>query len=442
MTRRRQTGRMALAAVLISGAFLACQTSLTEVTEEVGPRSFNFDVGPAGSKLPGGSATRDVVRTLLQIHEVEYDALGAVTNDNVLDLPSGNTQDTLAVDSTVGILVGNLRALGGTGVYQVWAQAPDGTISPLYGRIMQYSHVFDDLDPITGDSLFKADSTAVAASGTGTYAGSDDVLIDSVAFRVVPSDPGNAVNPFVNGQVQAVFVTIESAPATTPSKARFLWRRIGVATGGSLSDDPLGADTVWLSTNPRGGGDATPDTIEVTRYARVRSSGSGALTFGNYGGLDFIDPVSANDYVFAPRGAGLAGARGPELSVDLDELGRPPIGFYYAGYIVNADGNGVLVDTLRSSWSQDSTVSRVSLYMADVNALLPNVVGGDIRHGQVRNCASGSAVNGCQNTMNLPVESTFAGYETFELKLEPKGGVAVGPTKSVTHTGALPKPVR
>ena len=128
--------------------------------------------------------------------------------------------------------------------------------------------------------------------------------------------------------------------------------------------------------------------------------------------------------------------------MDIDELARPPVGFYYVGYIVDADGNGVLVDTLRSGWNRDSTVSRVSLYMADVSAVLPEIVGYDIRHAQVRNCAAGSGQTNCQNTMDLPVDSTFVGYAGFELKLEPKGGVAFTPGMSITHAGDLPKPVK
>ncbi len=440
MTRRPQSGRMALFAVLVSGAFLACQSSLTEVTEAVGPRSFDFAVGPAGSVLPGGAAYRELVRTLVQRHQVTYEGV-LVTSDPVVLLASTHTQDTTATDSATTVMVGSLRHLSGNGVYQVWAQAPDGTISPVVGRVTEYTHVFDQLDPITGDSVFVADSSDVAASGGGTYAGSDDPLVDSVAFRIIPADPGNTVNPFVNTQVNAVLVTIESAQATTPSNVRFAWRRLGIATGGSTSSDAvLRADTVLLATFTVGS--VRTDSIEVTRYARRRLTGTGALTFGNYGGLDIVNAASPNDYIFAPRGAGLAGARGPEMSVDMEELARPPVGFYYAGYIVDADGKGVLVDTLRSAWSADPTVSRVSMYDADVNDLLPDIVAGEIRHSQIRNCAAGSGQNSCQNTMALPADNTFTGYVNFQLKLEPKGGVALGPNKSVTHLGPLPKAVK
>jgi hypothetical protein len=294
-----------------------------------------------------------------------------------------------------------------------------------------------ELDPITGDPLFAPDSNAAVAGAT--YAGSDDPLVDSVAFQVIPSDPGNVGNPFTNAVTHAVFVTIEDGPATSPGPTRFLWLRVGLATGGTVSGATVTADTVVLSTNTD---PAVQDTIEVTRRARTTLTGSGNLTFGNFGGLDVVNLASPRDYVFAPRGAGQGGARGPEISVDLLEIARPPVGFFYAGYIVDAQGAGVLVDTLRSSWSPDPTISRVNLHDADVNDLLPQVVGTTIRESQARNCASGSGVGGCQNTMALPGIDTFAGYAAFVLKLEPKGGVAASANKSVSHRGDLPDQVK
>jgi hypothetical protein len=370
MTRRRQTGRMALAAVLISGAFLACQTSLTEVTEEVGPRSFNFDVGPAGEGLPSGSVS----------------------------LGSGS----------VTLTVNNLRALA-TGQYEFWVVGSDAQNPELPVQLMTYKITENylrvdtladgspNVDPITGDTIYVGDSRIINDTTTYItgYAGSDDPFVTSVDVVLDSTADGSDPTDY-----HAVVVTLEDSPgATTPGSDRFLWRRIEVDGGGNL-------------------------------------------LFGNYGGYDPVNLTSPKDYVFGTRGAGLGGARGSEVSVDMDELARPPMGFYYAGYIVDVDGNGLLVDTLRSSWSLDSTVSRVSLYMADVNVLLPNIVGDDIRHAQIRNCAAGSAVSGCQNTMDLPVDSTFAGYEEFQLKLLPKGGVTQTRNKSVTHTGSLPKAVK
>lgn len=442
MTRRVNSGRVAGFALLATCVLTACETKRTEIFDSYGPPAFDFAVATGTSKLPTGRADRQIVRTLVQNIELDYS--GAALATTVLTRPSGNTQDTLAVDSAVSVVARSLRALGGGRVYEVWSMAPDGTSSPVYGRVVEYKSVYSgNLDPITGDSVFLVDSTEVAASGAGTYVGSDEFRVDSVAFHVIPSDPTNTVNPFSNTQANAIFVSIESAAATTPSNARFLWSRAALVTGGTVANVTVTADTVYLSTNPPFPADAaTPDTIQVTRRARSTLNGSGALTFGNFGGLDVVNAASPNDYVFGARGTGFGGARGPEMSVDVAELARPPIGFFYRGYVVDAVGNEVMIDTLRSAWSEDPSVSRVSLYDADINDLLPNIVEHDVRAAQIRNCAMVSAVNNCQNGMALPVTDTFKGFVSFVLKIEPKGSVSSAPTKSITHAGDLPKEVQ
>jgi hypothetical protein len=366
MTRRPQAGRAALVAVLASTAVLACETTLTEITDQVGPASFDFNFGPAAANLPSGTV-----------------AVGA---------------------SSVTLTVSGLRAVA-AGQYQFWVLNRDPTTNldvptQAFGTIKAFSLRVDTLpdgsanvNPITGDTIFVGDSTDVSTIRAAGYVGSDDALVTSV--RVVLDSTADGSNPATQ---HAVFVTLETAAADTPGAARFLWRRISVG-------------------------------------------GAGAMLFGNFGGSDQVNLQSPRDYVFGARGAGTGGARGPEVSVDLRELARPPVGFFYRAYVVDNAGNGVVVDTLRSAWSRDPSVSRVSLFDADVNATLPEVTGGEIRTAQVRNCASGSGVNNCPNTMALPAEDTFVGYETVQLKLEPKGGVAPSRKKSVTHTGSLPPEV-
>lgn len=370
MIRRAHSGRMALAAVLISGAFLACQTTLTEVTEAVGPSIFNFDVGANATGLPSGSV-----------------AMGA---------------------GSITATVRGLRGLA-TGQYEFWAigrnaagldvpvQLMTYKITENFTRVDTLADGSANIDPVTGDTIFVGDSRVINDTTiyiTG-YAGSDDPFVTSVNVVLDSTADGSDPTTYLD-----VVVSLEGTPgATSPGPARFLWRRITAGGGGNM-------------------------------------------LFGNYGGSDPINVRSPNDYVFSGAGTGLGGARGSEVSVDINELARPPVGFYYAGYIVDADGNGVLVDTLRSGWSRDSTVSRVSLYVADVNGLLPEIVGNHIRRAQVRNCAAGSAQTNCLNTMALPVDGTFAGYAGFQLKLEPKGGVAFTRGMSITQTGDLPKPVK
>lgn len=368
MTSRVRLGRAAGYAILASCVFGACETKLTEMTDVVGPRAFDFAVGPAAAGLPSGTATV---------------ATGKVT-----------------------LSLSGLRALAG-GQYQFWVLKRDslnrdvttqvfGTIKELRRRVDTLPDGTPNLNPITGDTIYVADSTTISAIRVAGYTGSDDALVTSA--RVTLDSTADGSSPATQ---HAVFVTLETAPATSPGAAQFLWRRIGVG-------------------------------------------GSGAMLFGNFGGSDVINLQSPRDYVFAARGAGLGGARGAELSVDFREMARPPIGFFYRGYVVNAAGNGTVVDTLRSAWSRESTISRVSLYDADVNGVLPGVEGGDIRAAQVRNCASGSGVNNCQNTMALPAvaDSTFRGLASFQLKLEPKGGVAPIRNRSVSLAGLLPAEVK
>ena len=318
-------------------------------------------------------------------------------------LPSGTA--TVA-GGNVTVSASNLRAVGGSSQYQFWLVGRDAqnldVPTQAFGRLKQFFLRVDTLDtgdtnfnPITGDPLFVTDSLQLADSlRVGAYSGSDDPSV--TVLRVIIDSTADGSTPGTN---HAVVVTLESGAATTPGAARFLWRRIGVG-------------------------------------------GSGAMLFGNFGGSDEVNLQSPNDYVFGARGSGTGGARASEISVDLRELARPPVGFYYRGYVVDSDGEGVVVDTLRAAWSPDNQVSRVSLYDADIDDLLPGVVFGEIRNSQVRNCAEASGVNGCQSSMTLPATDTFVGYVRFHLKLEPKGGVAPSPMRSLTHIADLPDEVQ
>lgn len=423
--------RMALCGALGGVLVLAaCETDRTTAFNPVGSPVFDFAVGPAAAGLPGGRADREIVRTLVDTIEVDSTPAGVVS--------TALTRDTLALDSAVTVVAHGLRALAGGAVYQAWAIGTDGVSVPVFGRVVEYfSFDTGEVDPISGDPIFGVDSTEMIASGGGTYAGSDDPLVDSVSFTVIPSDAMNTVNPFEN-TVNAVFVSLESGAATTPGPAQFLWHRVGLATGGTVSNVTVTADTVVVSTNT----DPTiPDTIEVTRRARSTVNGSGALAFGHFGGRDVISVSSPSDYVFPVAGAGQGGIRGDELSVDYRELARPPVGFYYRAFLVDADGNAVLVDTLRSAWSADADVSRLNMLNADVDDLLPGIAGQDIRAAQTRNCRSGSGVVNCQNTLGVSATDTWVPWPTFQLVLEPKGGTA-GMGRSVTHAGDLPEEVR
>jgi hypothetical protein len=360
MTPRTRIGR-ALGAALLAGVVLsACETDRSTVFNPVGVPAFDFVVTTGAAGLPSGTAT-----------------VGA---------------------SSVTISASNLRALGGGRQYQFWVLGRDAANLDVpvqaFGAVKEFFLFADGTDPVTGDTIFSTDSTTISDVSIAGYAGSDDPMVTSV--RVTIDSVADGTDPTT---YHAVFLSLETAAASTPGTARFMWRRIGVG-------------------------------------------GSGSMSFGNFGGSDVINVVSPQDYIFGARGAGLGGARGGEVSVDLTEVARPPVGFYYRGYITRLDGTGVVVDTVRAPWSPDGAISRVSLYDADVNDLLPNVVNNEIRAINIRNCATGSGVGGCQNSMDLPATDTFDGFARFQLKLEPKGGAGASPRRSISHVGELPDEVK
>jgi hypothetical protein len=308
---------------------------------------------------------------------------------------------------SVTLTLSNLPALSGGARYQFWAMGRDAqnldVVVPAYGSLVEFFSRVDTLpngDTIfgpTGDPQLTTDSSVLSLTQLNEYAGSPDSATSWL--RVVIDSTGDGGTPVT---YHALFVTREDAAAATPGPVRFLWRRIGLAA------------------------------TDVTAL----------MLFGNFGGSDEINLQSPADYVYNPVGAGTGGARGPEISVDFREIPRPPVGFFYRGVLLDENGQNVVVDTLRSAWNPDASISRVSLYDADVNPLLPGLASTAIRASQVRNCAAGSAVNNCQNTLALPATGTFIGMAKFQLKLEPKGNIATVSNALVSHAGDLPDEVK
>lgn len=327
--------------------------------------------------------------------------------NRVANLPAG-TATTGAASVTLSLT--NLRAV--SGAYQLWVVGRDslnldvptaayGTIKQFYLKYSLDANGDTIRDPVSGDPIRVTDSLVISAIRTNVYQGSDDTATTSVRIILDSTASASGPNP---ATYHAVVVTLEDAGgAAAPSAAQFLWRRIGVG-------------------------------------------GSGAMSFGNFGGSDVLNTVSPRDYVFPAKGAGFGGVRGSEISIDFAAVSRPPVGFFYRGFL-RAAGNdnvqtAVLVDTLRAAYSADSSLSRVSLFDADVTSVLPGVVNMEIRKAQIRNCVSGSAVYACQNTLSLTGDKPFGPYPVFALTLDPKGSSASLPWRSLTGSGELPEYVK
>lgn len=332
------------AAVLLLGTS-ACNDNRTTILDPVGGHSLDFAISPQSTGLPGGSV-----------------ALGG---------------------GAATLTLRNLRALTG-GNYQVWLvsrnAAGGDSVTAGYFTVVHTLNV--------GDTATTPDT--VSATRTGVLAGSDDP--DVLSMTLVVDSTADGSNPMA---ANAVVVTMESATATSPGAAAFLFRRIGVA-------------------------------------------GAGSLNFGHFGGSDPVNSVNSNDYVYVATATGIGGTREGELAVDITELARPPVGFYYRGFLLDTLGvTSTFVDTLRSAYSGVTSESRVSMFNADTDDLLPGVLTHGIKAAQIRNCATGSNTNNCQNSLNAPATGTFDGFGTFVLVLEPKmAGSAMGPAQMLV--GEIP----
>jgi hypothetical protein len=309
-------------------------------------------------------------------------AIGAAVGPAAANLPGGSVTVTGNV-ATVKLL--NLRAPNGP-TYHFWYVARDANgvdvYTPAFGAVLEFFHR-DSLsggatgdpvpDPITGDIIQVKDTNEVSLVRTGSYAGTDILAVDTIQVVMDSAADVGTTTPALGRN--AVVVSLGTG---APTDAMFLFRRTAVA-------------------------------------------GNGALSFGNFGGSDAFSPTNPADYVFGVGGTGNVLFRGGEAVADIRELRRPPVGFFYRGYLVDTAGTAVLLDTLRSAYNAIAGQSRVSLFDADVNPQLPGIAVTAITTSQVRNCASGSGVATCANTLSLPFPATFAGQETFILTLDPKG---------------------
>jgi hypothetical protein len=186
----------------------------------------------------------------------------------------------------------------------------------------------------------------------------------------------------------------------------------------------------------------------------MQGGGNGTMFFGNFGGpagqrtlvTDTIVSPADDDFVFTVVSSRLVGGiRGDEIAVELQGLGRPPVGFAYHGYLVDDAGAGTLVDVLHSTYPERADLTDVDT--DDTHT----VIGFDPRKDQVvapaqiRNCVTGANVNNATCTLNLELSgdsSAFRGFASFVVTLDPKTADAgvLGP--NVVWTAPIPAIVR
>lgn len=288
-----------------------------------------------------------------------------------------------------------LEALAGNAVYKAWLMNRDEDPVTMTEAIADYDQVviLREIDPITGEILSESDSVVGSTAATSTFTGllSMDVpgkeTPQEVKHRLTVTDAlvGTRVGFFTD-----VVVTIEESPgATSPSDAKVLWFQY-TEQQGTPSDffDDVPGPSVGL--------------------------------FGNF------DPVSGSRVVgpgaFA-QSSGRGGVLDDEVSVEINNLPRPPVGYFYEGWLTGPAG------TLSLGEIMSLPPELTSLLDADSDLSLPGVTENGIRFAVTR--AAGldpETIVSADGTIN---------YTTYFLTIEPKLG-AVGKNIGDLEVGSLP----
>jgi len=213
-------------------------------------------------------------------------------------------------DTSVSVTMAGLDSLT-TGVYKVWIADVDaandtiGNIIPAIGRltVTRTDTTINELgDPVPNPVTTTFDNVTGFSNGGPATA---------VNFRATSTANGG-VDVYLK---TIVFVSIEqSSDAATPSSLRPFWARRAATTAvvtGTTSQDSVVRRTL-------------------------------ALNFGNFR----ANPDS--QYVFNATGRGLASVFGNIFIASDSGLARPPMGFYYAGYLIRRDSTtNAITDTVR-----------------------------------------------------------------------------------------------
>lgn len=370
--------RVAVAGVVALGLLQACEAKRSSVLNPYGPPSYDFRIAKAGQDMPGGTVA----------FTEPFNAAKAAT-----------------VDTTVAITLTGIDSLT-TGVYQVWlgdAASASPKYYPAKGRLY-----VTRLDTAADGSVAKTvDSSQVTSS---FKAGGAD---ETIKLVVTPATYGSKLPT-----EKLVLVTIEQAPgATSPGDSRPLWALRSSAKVSSYAYDTTSADTTIKTdtTITTSGGTTdttvtTDTTIKVLATDTLSKTSTASTKFGRY------DPAAP--YVFSALGRGTAGIRGGTLIVDDSALMRPPVGYYYAGWVVKYNDAGAIDQAVPMGPQTAPYPNRsTSLMDADIKAIPPWV---SATPPEV--FAAASRIRADTASALVAGGSPFAGWSEVRVTLEAKQG--------------------
>ncbi|MEP6765498.1 MAG: hypothetical protein ABJB66_14380 [Gemmatimonadaceae bacterium] len=293
---------LASVAALIAGS--ACSDSRSITTEHVGDLGFGINLAKQVTNVAAGT----------------------------IRLPLAPLPGTTANADSVRVRVIGIDSLT-TGTYTVWFTNDSATKWALVTS--------GDLEVTQTDSAINAAGDRVITSNVTRRTGISGWRAGGPNKRLVFHTTRANSTIAATDSLNVVVVSIESgAPGTAPSENRILWTR---------RSDRFALVAAVVGPPP------------VPAFQPE----SGSIRFGNF------KPRPAEAFIYttnsangiAPRGR--IEVRGPIFVVNDSNYFRPPVGFYYAAYLIKLDSLNKVTDTLYLGRRTTPYPSYISLYNAD-----------------------------------------------------------------------------
>ncbi len=381
----------------------------TDADGSSGFNFFSFDGGgandivetntPAGFDLPQYNylvlyegAIADGVPVMRSQYGVELDAGGDPVNNALGPFPTAalTAAEVLAAPGGAGrpdslsVTFNNLEALVGGAVYEAWLVNPGTGSTALATGTYNLIKIVAERDPVTGEITSTSDSLVSSTPGVSSFVGGNEE--DGFRHQLILSD-----------------ATLAGGAEDTVGLQTHLVLTIASASGGGT---PADSRPLWLNYTDQ---NSTPDDLFDDSF-----NFSGATSFGNF---DIAD--AAGSRIYNGEGGGLGGFRGDILSVDLEAMSRPPLGYEYAGWLVRLDGSAFRLPDITGPPPE-----LVSLVDADLDVVDGLVTETGILEANFRVVARESGID-------------FKNFRAFVVTVEPKAGdPARGPIQA--QAGAIP----
>lgn len=301
--------------------------------------------------------------------------LAALTTGQVLSAPGGAGRP-----DSISATFSNLEELQGGFVYEPWLVNPVTGASAPVSATYNLIRIVAERDPVTGEVVSTTDQLESSTADVTNFVGGDGG--DGFRHQLIVSDAmlaGGAEDTI--GLNTDLVLTITDSP------------------GGAMSD----MRPFWFSYTDQNG---TPDNLFDDSFTF-----SGSPTFGDFG--------AGTRRVFSGEGGGLGGFRARTLSIDLQSLSRPPVGYVYVGWLVREDGFAVELPDIRGPAPEF-----VDLTNADAE-----LVAGVVTPNGILDA------NFLADREDLGI--AFRNFPSFLLTLEPKAGDAAI-SRVIVQQGAVP----